>query len=133
MITFRKNSLTKLLVISGFTLLAGCSSDVGSNEKLVEGTIDSSTVKQQKISDQAIGEIIKSIPSPLEISMMIKESGSDYDNRILNSDENYSKYNSNFKKALNLGIYGADLGYINIYDKSTDALSYLTSIKSLAD
>jgi len=65
--------------------------------------------------------------------MLIKKSGNAYDSKILNPENNYSKYNSNFKKALNLGIYGADLGYINIYDKSTDALSYLSSIKTLAD
>ena len=131
--TFRKNSISKLLIITGITCFAGCSSEVGSNEKIVESTIDSSAAKQQKISDEAIGEIIKSIPSPLEISMLIKESGSNYNNTILNSNSNYSRYNSNFKKALNLGVYGADLGYINIYDEGVDALSYLSSIKSLAD
>jgi len=131
--TFRKNSISKLLIIAGIASFAGCSSEVGSNEKLVESAVDSSATKQQKISDEAIGEIIKSIPSPIEISMLIKESGSNYNNTILNSNANYSKYNSNFKKALNLGVYGADLGYINIYDEGVDALSYLSSIKSLAD
>jgi hypothetical protein len=99
----------------------------------LSGTIDSTSQAQQKISEQAIGDIIKSIPSPIEISVLIKESGGDYDKNFLNGEENYTKYNSTFKKALNLGIYGADLGYINIYNKNTDALLYLSSIKNLAD
>jgi len=123
-----------LALLGACMLFPGCSSDnKASDEDMLASSLDSSTEKYSKISDQAIGEIIKSIPSPLEISMLIKESGNAYDSRILNPQDNYSKYNSNFKKALNLGIYGADLGYINIYDKSTDALSYLSSIKTLAD
>src|SRR5436189_2155046 len=124
---FNQKRIAKLMVFSALVTFSGCSSDQSSNEGLMETAVDSSAVKHQKISDQAIGEIIKSIPSPLEISMMIKDSGTDYDNKILNSDDNSSKYNSNFKRALNLGIYGTDLGYINIYDKGTDALSYLSS------
>ncbi|HSZ71529.1 MAG TPA: hypothetical protein VK750_02565 [Cytophagaceae bacterium] len=123
-----------MLLLVACALFAGCSSEnKTSDENMLASSLDSSTEKYSKISDQAIGEIIKSIPSPLEISMLIKESGNAYDSKILNPENNYSKYNSNFKKALNLGIYGADLGYINIYDKSTDALSYLSSIKTLAD
>ncbi|MDB5255850.1 MAG: hypothetical protein JWM14_545 [Chitinophagaceae bacterium] len=133
-----KRSITLYLwpaaLLTASILFAGCSSDSKtSDENMLASSLDSSSEKYSKISDQAIGEIIKSIPSPLEISMLIKESGNAYDSKILNPEDNYSKYNSNFKKALNLGIYGADLGYINIYDKSTDALSYLSSIKTLAD
>jgi hypothetical protein len=52
---------------------------------------------------------------------------------MLNSPDNKSKYNSNFAKALNLGIYGTDLGYANIYEENQDAILYLNSIKLLAE
>jgi len=32
-----------------------------------------------------------------------------------------------------LGVFGADLGYLNIYDKNTQIVDYLTSINKLAD
>jgi hypothetical protein len=51
----------------------------------------------------------------------------------LNSADNISKYNSNYKKALNLGVYGTDLGYTNIYEQNQDGVKYMGSIKSLAD
>jgi hypothetical protein len=51
----------------------------------------------------------------------------------LNSADNTSKYNSNYKKALNLGIYGTDLGYTNIYEQNQDGIKYMASIKELAD
>ncbi|MCH8316933.1 MAG: hypothetical protein IIA88_00310 [Bacteroidetes bacterium] len=52
---------------------------------------------------------------------------------MLNPTENIKNYNTNFKKAINLGIYGADLGYINLYEQNQDALLYLNSVKELAD
>lgn len=113
-------------------LLFSCNQEHRSNENLVAASVDS-TAKVQKISDEALGDIIKSIPSPLEISVLIKESGAGYDNKLLNSSENSTNYNTNYKRALNLGIYGADLGYINIFNKSKDALSYLSSIRGLAE
>ncbi|MEQ9164708.1 MAG: hypothetical protein RLO12_00510, partial [Fulvivirga sp.] len=44
-----------------------------------------------------------------------------------------SKYNSNYRKSLNLGIYGTDLGYTNIYEQNQDGLDYMAAIKELAD
>ncbi|HLT72730.1 MAG TPA: hypothetical protein VKZ75_08770, partial [Cyclobacteriaceae bacterium] len=46
---------------------------------------------------------------------------------------NLSKYNTNYKRALNLGVYGTDLGYTNIYEQNQDGLKYISSIKTLAD
>jgi hypothetical protein len=52
---------------------------------------------------------------------------------MLNTPDNLSKYNSNYKKALNLGVFGTDLGYTNIYEQNQDGIRYLSTIKSLAD
>ena len=85
------------------------------------------------IDEQAIASILEQIPSPLETSVLLKQSGTKYNESILNSPSNESKYNTNFKKALNLGIYGTDLGYTNIYEQKMAGIKYLSSIKSLAD
>ena len=113
-------------------LLYSCNSENKSNENLIAANVDTTT-HVSKISDAALGDIIGSIPSPLEISVLIKESGGGYDEKLLNSNDRISNYNTSFKRAINLGIYGADLGYINIYNKSTDAASYLYSIKELTE
>lgn len=88
---------------------------------------------QPTISQEVITDIIQQIPSPLEISALLKEVGSDYDRSILNDPEATSRYNSNYKKALNLGIYGTDLGYTNIYERNQDAIAYLNGVRTLAD
>ena len=94
---------------------------------------DSTKTKGPEISPEVIAAIIESIPSPLEISVLLKESGTKYDVELLNAANNTSKYNSNYRKALNLGIYGTDLGYTNIYAQNQDGLDYMASIKNLAD
>ncbi|MEH0154596.1 hypothetical protein V6R21_10690 [Limibacter armeniacum] len=80
-----------------------------------------------------VEEVLQSIPSPLEISVLIKEVGTVYNKADLNDPNSVSRYNTAFQKALNLGIYGTDLGYANIYGKNQDAISYLNSVKKLAD
>ena len=78
------------------------------------------------------GEIF-SIPSPIQTAFLIKNSGAAYSKEILNPASKSSDYSTNFSKALNLGIYGADLGYVTIYDQTQDAIGYLNSAKKLAD
>lgn len=78
------------------------------------------------------GEIF-SIPSPIQTAFLIKGSGAAYSKEILNPSNKASDYSTNFSKALNLGIYGADLGYVTIYDQNQDAIGYLNSAKKLAD
>ncbi len=78
------------------------------------------------------GEIF-SIPSPIQTAFLIKGSGAAYSKEILNPSNKASDYSTNFSKALNLGIYGADLGYVTIYDQNQDAIGYLNAAKKLAD
>ncbi|PCJ28334.1 MAG: hypothetical protein COA97_01510 [Flavobacteriales bacterium] len=74
-----------------------------------------------------------SIPSPIQTAMLIKNSGVNYNKDILNEPSNATNYNTNFKKAINLGVYGADLGYVTMYDQTQDAISFLTAVKSIGD
>ncbi|MCK7541648.1 MAG: hypothetical protein MZV63_67570 [Marinilabiliales bacterium] len=40
------------------------------------------------------------------------------------------KLSTNFGKAIMLGIYGADLGYLNMYGKTGNSIDVLTTIKT---
>jgi hypothetical protein len=121
-----------LSFITAFMLsFIGCGSS--NKETETDDAEDSVEAQGPAIDDQTISAILESIPSPLEISVLLKESGTKYSSSILNSADNLSKYNTNYKKALNLGIYGTDLGYTNIYQQNQDGIKYLTAIKSLAD
>jgi hypothetical protein len=74
-----------------------------------------------------------SIPSPIQTAILIKNAGTNYNKDVLNEPSKVTNYSTNFKKAINLGIYGADLGYVTMYDQTQDAISFLTAVKSIAD
>jgi hypothetical protein len=114
-------------------LLTACGSGSKTDEQAIIDSLESAEVKGPSISEEVIDDLLQEIPSPLEISVLLKSSGKKYDLTYLNPADNISKYNNNYQKALNLGIYGTDLGYTNIYEKNQDGLKYMSSIKSLAN
>jgi hypothetical protein len=124
----------RLIAIGIVVLLLGsCSSGKKPDEQAFLESLDSTKNTGPGVDEEVINSILEQIPSPIEISMLLKESGSKYNETILNSSNNLPKYNSNFKKALNLGVYGTDLGYTNIFGRNQDGIKYISSIKSLAD
>ncbi|MCE2894015.1 MAG: hypothetical protein LW721_06230 [Flammeovirgaceae bacterium] len=112
--------------------LTACGSGKKPDEQAFLNSLDSAK-SGPTIDEEVINSILQQIPSPLEISVLLKESGTKYNAGMLNTPDNLSKYNSNYKKALNLGVFGTDLGYTNIYEQNQDGIKYLSSIKSLAD
>ncbi len=73
------------------------------------------------------------MPSPMMIASMIQKSGSNYNKEMLNPVDRLSKYTESMKQAMNLGVYGADLGYITMYNNTPDALEYYKTVNTLAD
>ncbi|MES2287685.1 MAG: hypothetical protein V4547_18460 [Bacteroidota bacterium] len=117
-----------IAVLSVSALLAsGCTGD-GTKKTDEIPPVDSTQTAIINIS----GEIF-SIPSPIQTALLIKGSGAGYSKGILNDPHKSSTYSTNFAKALNLGIFGADLGYVTIYDQSQDAIGYLNAAKKLSD
>jgi len=85
------------------------------------------------ISKEVLSEIITSIPSSLEVTFLIKDLGLKFDKNFLSAMDKASGFKTDFKQALNLGIYSTDLVYANIYSQTQDVLSYLTAVNKLAD
>lgn len=86
-----------------------------------------------EISEQAMEEIVQNISSPVEIAALIKAVGVPYSKDYLATTDFVDNYNTNFKKAIGLGIFGADLGYQNMYNKTGAVIDYIQAIKTLAD
>lgn len=128
--------MKKVLLFSCVVALMSCGSGNQSGDSVItEDTVkvDSSKIATSALPQDAVEGIVKTIPSPIETSVIIKKSGGQYNKSILNPTENSKNYSSSYKRALNLGVYGADLGYINIYEKNKESLYYLQSVKEMAD
>lgn len=92
-----------------------------------------SDIQELNISTQTMVEVIDNISSPVEMAALILDLGVPYSNDYLASTKNVDKYSSSFKKAINLGVFGADLGYLNMYNKTGVVMNYITAIKDLSD
>ncbi len=104
-----------------------------SNAIKKEKEVKSETITKRVLSPEVIKDIIESIPSPAAISFLIKDTGVKYNYYMMNSADNAGNYNTDYKKALNLGIYSTDLGYANIYEQSQDAVTLVTAVRDMAD
>ncbi|NQX97332.1 MAG: hypothetical protein HRT73_05550 [Flavobacteriales bacterium] len=116
------------------SILAVCAVSCGGDEP-TEDQIEEPTEEANSNNTQLMeidGKVF-SIPSPIQTAMLIKNAGTNYNKDILNEPSKVTNYSTNFKKAINLGIYGADLGYVTMYDQTQDAISFLTAVKSIAD
>lgn len=98
------------------------------------GEIPDSVLNQGiEISEDVMQDIVQNISSPVEMAAMIKDLGVPYSNRYISPTDRVGNLTTSFQQALNLGIYAADLGYLNMNNKTSAVIDYLTSIKSLSD
>ncbi len=74
-----------------------------------------------------------SIPSPIQLGQMLQRAGAGYDKKVLNPAENAAKYSNTNSKALNLGVFGADLSYSAVFNQPQEVMIYLKSSKQLAE
>lgn len=109
----------------------GCGSGDGdedandSDTSAMDGGFEKTTSKAQNI--------FYAIPSPIELAQLIQKAGAVYNKDLLNPIENKDKYMTNAAKALNLGVYGADLSYTSIFDDNAqESLIYLKCTQTLA-
>lgn len=123
--------LPKYLV--AFTLAAGlftaCKDDSKSDEDK-EDLVETNDTVGGVVN---VGGELFSVPSPVQTALLVQKSGVNYDKSVLAASNKVNTFSTDFARALNLGIYGADLGYVSLYNQTQDALSYLASIKQLCD
>ena len=86
---------------------------------------------EEYVSDEK--SIFYGLYSPLEVSHMFERIGAVYTPQILNSPGNSNYYSTSSKIALNFGIYGVDLSFINMFNQTQDALEYMRVIDKLAN
>lgn len=86
-----------------------------------------------EVGQEVMEDLVQNVSSPIEMAALIKKSNVPFSKEYLSDPGLKDKYNLAHDKALNLGVLGADLGYLNIYDKTSLIISHITSIKSLAE
>ena len=98
-----------------------------------------STVPDTEKNHDSKAEVIHEIseyplPSSFEVTKLLVEAGASYILNLCNPVDNVNRYISLKSKALNLGVYGADLSYATTYNQTQETMQYLdVSRELLAD
>jgi len=71
--------------------------------------------------------------TPLEITKMLNAAGAGFIVAITNPVTSIDKYGTEKSKALNLGVYGADLSYSSVYNKVQETNQFLKNAKKLTE
>ncbi len=111
--------------------LVACSGSQNNNE--LQDLSDQDNDTAVVVSAEVVGDMIQNVSSPVEMANEIKNTGVAFSQNTLNEAGKENSYETSFKKAVNLGVYSADLGYINTFGKNLVVVDYLSSIKRLAD
>jgi len=116
----------KLLLLSGITtLMFSCNDTTPPAENVLE---DSTLTEETELVKNTV-----KIPSPIELFSFIYDANAKYNKENLNSTDNRTKYVTNQKKAINLGIYASDLGYCTVFKQNKETFSYFSITKKMAD
>jgi hypothetical protein len=111
-----------------------CRNSSSKTSEFVFPEADSVPVSEaEKLSPEAIADISRNISSPVEIANLLQLLEVPFSQNYIASSIDAKKQSTNFDKALKLGILGADLGYLNMYEKTGSSLDMLSSIRKLAE
>jgi hypothetical protein len=115
-----------LLIIS-FTCLTSCKDkSTSKQQKKVE-------MEQVKTIENQIEANVYPLPTSAAVIKMLTELEVGYIIGISNPVANTKKYFSSTTRAINLGVYGADLSYASLYNIQQEVINYLNAIRTLSN
>ncbi len=83
--------------------------------------------------ESKVREFVYPLPTVFEVTEMLNEVGANYIISLTNSARNVDSYFTEKSKALNLGVYAADLAYNSTYQQKQETMYYMEAAKKLTD
>ena len=80
-----------------------------------------------------IREIYYGLLTPVEVCNIFERLGIRYNDTIILASENRDLYMSSYKAAMNLGVYGVDMGYMKLFGVNRQTVGYFSTIRTLSD
>jgi hypothetical protein len=123
-------ALKGTLFIAASMLIVACSNETPKDENATTTTVDTASTAT---TSEETPEVTYSLPSPLQIASIFKKSGLKYKADITSKLVDPAKYTTNLTKAINLGVYSADLSYTVLNKQNQEAMNYMKLSRQLAD
>jgi hypothetical protein len=121
-----------LFTILSSSLLFACSSNSTSSD---DDFIQSDSIiapESLEISKESMDDLIDNVSSPIEIASLLIDENVPFNKDYIAPTDYIDDLITDFDCALNLGILGTDLGYLNLYEKTGSVMSTVAAINELA-
>lgn len=120
----------KLSSIAAISFLAVSCANADSDQAIVEEEVVEEVVNE--VSEDPIDEIFYQVPSPNDLFNVLKDADISYNKDILNDLSLVETFNTKKSKALNFGVYAADLAYVSSLGQIGDASNFFETIRALS-
>ncbi len=122
------SALAALLLIF---VLAGCNSTQNQDQQANEAAAD--TINKEIVLSPESQNLLYKFPTPFEVTAMLEKAKAGFIFDITNPPANVTRYVTEKSKALNLGVYSADLSYSATYNRTDETNKFLAATSKLAD
>ncbi len=102
--------------------ITGCQCNGNKNE----------TIKKENIEAE-VREFVYPLPTSFEVTELLNRIEASYIIDLSNSPANVDKYLTEPSRALNLGVYSADLSYASTYNQQQFIVDYMTASRKLVE
>jgi len=110
-------------------VVIGCSNNQGNSK--VKHNVDINVDVSADINRAQ--QVFYALPSPIETAHLIQSAGVSYNMDLSNPVDNAEKYSTTMKKALNFGVYGADLSYASLFNQTQTTIQFMATEKKIAE
>lgn len=117
------------LITSVVLLLTSCNMKRKSSG---DGPQDGAVLEKTTVEEK-VREFVYPLPTAFEVTEMLNRIGAAYILTLSNPVSNVERYLTEKSKALNLGIYSADLSYASAYNQKQTVIEYMDVSKKLID
>ncbi|MEP7168389.1 MAG: hypothetical protein ABI855_03390 [Bacteroidota bacterium] len=118
-------------------IFCSCNSDQSNKGEQINDSSTASVPDTAPASEMTIYHFqyaIAVLPrSPLAVLDEFAKSNLPQDLALLNPVDNVNNYHSSFKQAINYGIYGVDMGYLLVNNRTLESIKYYSVCKKLAE
>ncbi|MCA1745336.1 MAG: hypothetical protein LC643_06480 [Bacteroidales bacterium] len=125
---FNPKSIISLFVLGVF-MLSACNMKRKSSGDNAEST---DTLEKARV-EQDVREFVYPLPTTFEVTEMLNRIGAAYILTLSNPVSNVERYLTEKAKAINLGVYSADLSYASTYNQKQATIDYMDVSKKLID
>jgi hypothetical protein len=119
-------ALIIVFLVLSITGLTSCKDRSEKKKKINE-------LEQKENIQKEIEKNVYPLPTSAEVIKMLTDLEVGYILGISNPVENVKKYYTSNARAINLGVYGADLSYATLYNMQQEVIDYMNSIRTIAN